>query len=641
MKINIHVLSFLFTVGLVSAQDLQQQKKITDTYDLQNTRNLQAKFDDSENALQIKIDNYLSQNPKEKLEFFVGEKKYKIVDIIDGKPVYITTDNLSAATAIRVNKLRPGGGMGLTLEGLNMNVGVWDGGWVRTTHTEFLTAAGSNISRVTNPDATTTNPAGDAHGTHVAGTIAARGASVAARGMAPKSSIKSYNWTNDRNEVVSESFNNGLLVSNHSYGVPVLNDQQALNVPSWYMGCYNETAADWDNIAYNYPYYLMVASAGNSGNDNYAGGLAPELDKLTGNKAAKNNLVVANANPTVNNTTSTIISLFINSSSSQGPTDDGRIKPDIAADGTNLYSSISTSNTSYATYTGTSMASPSIAGAVILLQEHYKNVKTNFMKSATLKGLVCHTALDDPQTAGPDPYFGWGMLDAQAAAQTITNSNIGQALILESELSASNPSFTMNFSVSNPANLKATICWTDPVGTVRSGILNDPTPVLVNDLDLRIIKGTQTFFPWKLDLTNIYDLAIKGDNIVDNVEKVEVTSTESGQYTLTVNHKGTLTNGSQSFSLILTGTGVSLNTNSNEFKQISIYPNPTNNILNFNTEDLIEISDISIFDVTGKVISTKYNLNQKTIDVSNLQSGVYFVRFATNGQFINKKFIKL
>ena len=641
MKINLQILSLLFTVGFASAQDLQQQKKITDTYDLQTTRSLQSQIENSEKALQTKIDNYLSIHPKEKIEFSVGEKKYRIVDVLEGKPVYTTTDNLSAATAIRVNKLRPGGGMGLNLEGLNMNVGVWDGGWVRATHNEFLTAAGSGISRVTNPDATTINPASEAHGTHVAGTIGARGANASAKGMAPKSNIRSYNWTNDKSEVISEASNYALLISNHSYGVPVLNDQNALNVPSWYMGCYNDTAADWDNIAYNYPYYLMVASAGNSGNDSYAGGLSPELDKLTGNKAAKNNLVVANANPTVNNTTGAIISLVINSSSSQGPADDGRIKPDITSDGTNLYSSISTSNSAYATYTGTSMASPGIAGAVLLLQEHYNNLKSNFMKSATLKGLVCHTALDDPQTEGPDPYFGWGMLDAQVAAQAITNSTTGQALILESVLNATTPSYTMTFSVTNPANLKATICWTDPVGTVRNGILNDSTPVLVNDLDLRISNSTQTFFPWKLDLTNLSDVAIKGDNIVDNVERVDVTSTLAGQYTVTVTHKGTLTNGSQPFSLIITGTGVNLNTVSNEFKQISIYPNPTNNILNFNLEELIEISDISIIDVAGKIISPKYNLNQKTIDVSNLQSGVYFVRFVSEGQFLTKKFIKL
>lgn len=641
MKINLPLLSLLFTVGLVSAQDLQQQKKIVSTYDVATSKALVARTESNEKARQLKIDTYLASHPTQKLEFAAGEKLYRIVDILEGKPVYTATDNAAAALAIKVNKVRPGGGMGLALEGLNMNIGVWDGGWVRASHTEFLTAAGSGVSRVTNPDSGITNPPGDAHGTHVAGTIGARGANSSAKGMAPKSSIRSYDWSNDEGEVIAEAGTNGLLLSNHSYGVPVYNDQQALNVPVWYMGCYNDTAAEWDNIAVAYPYYLMVASAGNSGTDNYTGGLSGGLDKLTGNKAAKNNLVVANANPTVHPITGVMTQLLINTSSSQGPSDDGRIKPDIAADGTNLFSSINTNDTAYDTYTGTSMASPSVAGGVLLLQEHYNNVNAGFMKAATLKALVCHTAVDDPQTVGPDPRFGWGMLDVQAAAQTITNNSTGSSLILESQLNAATPSYTLTFSVSNPSNLKATICWTDPVGTTRNGIVNDPTPVLVNDLDLRITNGTEVSFPWKLDLANLNEPAIKGDNIVDNVEKVEVTSTQAGEYTLTVTHKGTLTTGAQNFSLVLTGTGVSLGKTANSFKTLSVFPNPVQSILNFTFDELTEISDISIIDVAGKVITPNYDLNSKTIDVSNLQAGVYFVRFASAGQFSTKKFVKL
>lgn len=640
MKFNLPLLTLLFAFGSASAQDAQQQKKITNSYDLERSHKLQTSIQRSETILDEKIQRYLSSHPNQKLEFSVGEKKYRIVDIIEGKAVYTSTDNAAAALAVKVNKLRPGGGMGLSLEGLNMTVGVWDGGWVRASHVEFMTAAGSGVSRVVNPDAGIVNPQADAHGTHVAGTVAARGTNTSAKGMAPKSNIRSYNWSNDKSEVIAEAATNGLLISNHSYGVPVYNDQNELNVPTWYMGCYNDTAVDWDNIAIAHPYYLMVASAGNSGGDNYSGGLSAGLDKLTGNKAAKNNLVIANANPSVHPITGNMTSLLINPSSSQGPADDGRIKPDIAADGTNLFSCINTNDTAYDTYSGTSMASPSTSGAILLLQEHYKNVNNVFMKAATLKGLVCHTAADDPQTAGPDPRFGWGLLNVQEAAQAITNNSNGQAIILESVLNAANPTYTATFSVTNPANLKATICWTDPVGSNRSGILNDPTPALVNDLDLRITNSSETFFPWKLDLANLNEVAIKGDNTVDNVEKVEVTSTQAGQYVVTISHKGALTTGSQAFSLILTGTGVSLNRTETEFKTLSVFPNPAKNILNFNMKELVDIDAISIIDISGKVITPQFDLISKTIDVSNLQSGVYFVRFESNGQYFTKKFSK-
>ncbi|MEZ4838978.1 hypothetical protein [Flavobacterium sp.] len=62
------------------------------------------------------------------------------------------------------------------------------------------------------------------------------------------------------------------------------------------MGCYNSEAVEWDQLAYNAPYYLMVTSAGNSGGDSYSGGLMDGFDKLTMEKC-QNNLVVANANP--------------------------------------------------------------------------------------------------------------------------------------------------------------------------------------------------------------------------------------------------------------------------------------------------------------------------------------------------------
>lgn len=647
MKITLSLLSLLLTSGLISAQNIEQQQKVLKTYNKVKTQNVLKIVEQNNKARQARIDQYLASNPLERKEYKDGDKLYEIFDIVESRPIYRTSDNSLSARASKINKLHPGGGLGLSLEGDNMTVGVWDEGWVLATHTEFLPATGSTTtSRVTNPDAGITNPISNSHGTHVAGTIGARGANASAKGMAPKVKLRSYNWSNDNAEVISEASANALLISNHSYGTPIYNNQNVMLVPSWYMGCYDDVAVEWDEIAYAHPYYLMVASAGNNGTQTYSGAMAMGYDKLTGNKNSKNNLVVANANPTVNIVTGNLTALAINPGSSQGPSDDGRIKPDIAADGTNLLSTYDFDNNSYATLSGTSMSSPTIAGALILLQEHYENLNNAYMLSATLKGLVCHTAIDnaafdDFAFPGPDPKFGWGLLDAEAAANVITRASNNQAVILESVLDTTNPTYSMTFSVTDPTNLKATLCWLDPAGTAKNGSLNSTIPALVNDLDLRISNSSETFLPWKLNVANVSGAALKGDNTVDNVERVEVTSTASGQYTVTVTYKSFLVNDSQPFSLILSGTGITLNRSEKDVKAISIFPNPTNDILNFNIGDLSTVSDISIIDVSGKVIASGFDLNAKTIDVANLQSGVYFVRFVAEGKSLTRKFIKL
>ncbi|MDR6966960.1 hypothetical protein J2X31_000960 [Flavobacterium arsenatis] len=630
----------LLTTSLGLAQSENDREKISKSYNVERLEEVKSLLKKKEELRNARIENYIARNTSIQRAFQSNGVGYDLLDIIDDKPIYRATDNASCALASKTNSLYPGGELGLSLEGENMIVGVWDEGYARKAHTEFLNNAVPPVTRVSTPDTPNPNPATNLHGTHVTGTVGARGANASAKGMAPKATLKSYNWTNDETEATLEAAA-GLLISNHSYGVPIVNDAGVQTAPAWMMGCYDSNARDWDLISYAAPYYLMVASAGNNGTTSYVGGLMTGYDKLTTDKNAKNNLVVANANPTLNPVTGQISNLVLNSTSSQGPSDDGRIKPDITTKGTSVLSTSNVDNTTYTTLTGTSMASPNAAGSLLLLQEHYHNLNDSYMRASTLKGLVCHTALDDNQRIGPDARFGWGFLDAKEAAQTITKDLNNEALILELELNALNPSYTTSFFVSNPEKLKATICWTDPAGNSQSNVLNSSVPALMNDLDLRITNGTETFFPWKLQLSNVSLAAIKGDNVVDNVERVDVSSTVTGQYTLTVTHKNSLISGSQNFSLILTGTGISLNRAESEFKALSIFPNPTNNILNFSIGNLAEINSISIIDVTGKVITPKFDLNAKTIDVSSLQSGVYFVRFDSEGQSLTRKFIKI
>ena len=99
----------------------------------------------------------------------------------------------------------------------------------------------------------------------------------------------------------------------------------------------------------------------------------------------------------------------------------------------------------------------------------------------------------------------------------------------------------------------ASISWTDPASEyINRGELNNSTPALVNDLDIRITQDGKTFLPWKLNPKNPNAAAEKGDNLVDPFEKIEIPNAQ-GNYTIIVSHKGNLLQDTQDYSLIVSG----------------------------------------------------------------------------------------
>ncbi|WP_169630215.1 S8 family serine peptidase [Flavobacterium humi] len=546
MKKN-YFLSVVFLASSLSvfAQTKEDAKKITENYDLKKIKALKEFYLkkgelDKKNAIEkAKINNWPITLKGENGNFM---ELMKLTP--DGFPLYYSTENANAAKSTRANHLNTGGSLGLTLNGQGLVARVWDGGTVRRTH-NLLTGRVTTVD-----DATGTIYV--AHSTHVTGTMIASNASPVTKGMAWQAEARTFNWTNDSAEALDE-VQGGMLISNHSYGVPIIS---ATNVPlsPWYIGTYSAESYEWDQVAYSAPYYLMVASAGNNGMDDNTDPAAFGYDKLTGNKVSKNNLVVANAlDASVDVNGNLTAPVEINLSSSQGPADDRRIKPDITGNGTDVISCNSTTNTATISMTGTSMASPNVAGTLMLLQQHYKNLTNNFMRAATLKGLACHTA-DEAGNIGPDAIYGWGLLNAKKAAQTLTNN--GLTSWVSEEVLNQGQTYTMTVKSDGVNPLMASITWTDVPGTINAGErpINDATPALVNDLDIRVTRNATTYFPWKLD-TDVTAEAIRtGDNNVDNVEQVKIDAPVAGDYTITITHKGTLQGGTkQNYALVVTG----------------------------------------------------------------------------------------
>lgn len=502
-----------------------------------------------------------------------------------GFPVYFTThNNTIAAATTGTNTVQPGGALGLNLSGsstaLINRLAIWDGGSVYSLHTEF---AGKTI---TSRDGASISD----HSTHVAGTMVARGSYGPAKGMAfGATTLNSWDFNNDVSEMSAAA--PGLLLSNHSYGDVAgweFNSNQ--NRWEWYglpgdsvdynYGFYDARVQSFDRVAYNAPYYLIVESAGNSRASNgpavgstyygYTSRTNPTIinkgprpatisdnggyDVISTTGNAKNILTIGSIAPLPNgpvNRTDLRSSFF----SSWGPTDDGRIKPDLVGDGESVLSTGVTGPNAYLTLSGTSMSSPNVTGSLYLLQEYYAQKNAgNFMKAATLKGLACHTAFDGGNV-GPDYIFGWGLLDMRRAAQAITD-NGAKSIITENTL-AQGQSSTFRVTASGNGPLAVTISWTDPEGTpTTEGVVNSRTPKLVNDLDVRIADGATTFNPWVLDPANPAATATTGNNVRDNVEQVFIANATPGKtYTVTITHKGTLTSGSQPYSVIATGVG--------------------------------------------------------------------------------------
>ncbi len=631
--------TFLFIVILFFCEKSFSQKAIYKNSQIadieQNTKAIQAKY-----LANTEILKNLAQKLKLDMKRSLGAGRtmeLKGFNEIE-EPIYTLLDNnLQAGQTTHTNSIYKGGSLGLDLTGSNPAIwgrlGVWDGGKVLATHVEF----GNRVLNMDNTSSSST------HSTHVGGTMAAEGINAIAKGMAPGAQLKSWDYINDDSEMSDAS--KELLVSNHSYGQVVgwvYNDARTGNQKwEWYgnnqisafeeykFGFYDSQSQAWDRIAINAPNYLIVKSAGNKRNEN-GPGLSPTdstktlekyyigsssdssflarsrnetFDNLPTYSVAKNILTVG-AVSIIPNGADLASEIKISSFSSWGPTDDGRIKPDIVGAGVNLFSPSDLGPKAYTFLSGTSMSSPQVAGSIFLLQDLYARLNNSkMMRSATLKGLVLHTA-DDAGRPGPDYTYGWGLLNMEKAGNILLNSD--KTHLLEELTLVQNNNYTKKIIANGKSPIIATICWTDPEGTPTSASatsLNSRIPKLVNDLDITVSDGTATHQAWILDPNKPANNATKGDNFRDNVEQVYIANPIPGrEYTITIKHKSIFAKGSQDYSLVVSGAGgmayctsKATSTENTKIEKISIKNityNATSGCTNYtdNTQNKIEVS---------------------------------------------------
>ncbi|MFB6180322.1 MAG: S8 family serine peptidase, partial [Candidatus Nanohalobium sp.] len=410
--------------------------------------------------------------------------------------------------------------LGLTGDGLT--AGVWDGGWAGG-HSD-LNYSGKRI--VGDKGEACGKCSLDNHATHVAGTLLGGGKiDYSLRGMAPDSRLLTYEWPNNGSELYSETdealTDYNAVVSQNSWGFKPENCSF-----TYIYGDYSGWSELYDKI-------VRGDASGVSEDITVVFAAGNERDRCT-----------PNFNTTIYPSTAknviTVGALEYNSDpaffSSWGPTDDGRIKPDLMANGYAVNSTVPGNN--YEEKSGTSMAAPAVSGSAVLVQEKFNQSYGRLPEPATVKGLLIHNA-EDVNLTGPDYYTGWGRVNSSRTVKYVEKA-FTERLVRRGRLSQGGKD-VYSFNISRGESANFTLVWSDYWGSY-----------LVNDLDLVVRNGSgHRYYPWTINWSTRRSGATReSEDHTNNVEQVYIPEVNSGTVQITVNGTN-LPQSPQTYSLIV------------------------------------------------------------------------------------------
>ncbi|MEM9023218.1 MAG: S8 family serine peptidase, partial [Bacteroidota bacterium] len=351
------------------------------------------------------------------------------------------------------------------------------------------------------------------HGDHVGGTIFGAGnLNPTTRGMATGADLYVY-WAAQQGypgfDSIPSHYNSlGIRITSTSYSD----------------GCnagYTNRARTMDIQTNSFSSLLHVFSAGNNGFSDCSYGAGAGWGNVTGgHKVGKNVITVANLDLNDN----------ISGSSSRGPAHDGRIKPDVSAKGSSVFST-SDPNT-YVFKSGTSMSCPGTSGTMAQLYHAYRDINAGTDPDGGLMKAIMLNTCEDLGNEGPDFTFGWGRINALRAVETIQNQTYMTGTVSQGG------SNTHTINVPNGAKqLRVMVYWTDPQASVNA------STALVNNLDMTLTDpASNTTLPWLLDFTptvaSLSAPATHGVDSVNNMEQVVIDDPAMGAFTVTVNGTG-------------------------------------------------------------------------------------------------------
>ncbi|MBN1673090.1 MAG: S8 family serine peptidase [Kiritimatiellae bacterium] len=422
----------------------------------------------------------------------------------------------------------------------------------------------------------------DGHGTHTAGSILGSGAASGGqyKGVAYEAQIVHQSVMDsagrltgigDEYDLFHQTYTNGARLHSDSWGAAV-------------GGAYDYSARRTDEYMWDHPDMLVLFSAGNEGTDANRNGVV-DPDSIGSPGTAKNCLTVGAAEsdraPGSGGLSSytwgqawgydfpanPVYGDYIDQSaqgpqgiagfSSRGPTDDGRVKPDIVAPGTDIISCRSqvasgtgwgVKDANYLFMGGTSMACPLTAGAAALARQFLVELEGIANPSAAaVKALLVNGAVslspgqygtgaqrEIPAAPRPNNVEGWGQVNVDDTlfppAPLVLTVHDGDSL-------ATGQHEEYEIGINGTNTLRVTLAYTDYPGTAGSG------KALVNDLDLVLIAPNGT---------NYFPGGGSAPNRTDNVEGIDLPNPPSGTYTIRVSGYNT-PQGPQPFALVVCG----------------------------------------------------------------------------------------
>ena len=453
------------------------------------TQKLQAMGAEIVNHNSVKIVSFIIA--LNQLETLYNQPEFYYIEEIDPPS---EPENLVGVTNHRSNTLATSYLNGLNYDGTGITVMLQDNSLL-DNHIDYTGRFTDDPSAV---------QAGD-HGEHCGGTIAGAGnLDPTTRGMAYGADVIVYDWGNNNfNDVPSLYTNNDLTITSKSYG-------NGLN------SGYTSLASQLDQQIRTMPELVHVFSTGNSNGQGNTPAGSQWFNITGGHKAGKNVIAVGNLSQTDN----------INSSSSRGPARDGRIKPDICAVGTSVYSTVDPND--YDFKTGTSMACPGVAGTLAQLYQAYKDLNAGINPpSGLIKAAVLNTG-EDLGNPGPDFIYGWGRINARRAYELISNNNY----ITDNISQGGSNTHQINVPAGT-AQLRVMVYWTDYEGAPSASV------ALVNDIDMVVNDpAAAAHNPWVLNpAQNSSTLslpAVTGTDHLNNMEQVTIDTPVAGAYTVNI-----------------------------------------------------------------------------------------------------------